>query len=313
MRKIFLIILISGIFSSVYAQQDLLIEAVKKQAVKIDSLEKALKLERDSSFGYQTTLMKIQVRIKNQQDSIKKLKIDSVALEKLRVNKMLTDTLLQQKNDSITLLTSFISEKEKQILSERQKNEQKIKDAKQSGKSDALAGIVHSYKHNQFDDLLNSSTRQSVDRDLQLVGDSTELKSILQDLEKYFNAKSMLEKKFDAVQIKNVQNQLNQIKRKSELLDKLKEVVSNYQIFNTGLKEMIKKIVALDKRVSVNGMGPEVEKMKRDNILSEISSYIFSYDFNFSDYPYLSNIMLEIIKRKQSNLDTELKDLLEKL
>ncbi len=305
MKRLFLTIFIFSMFGSVYAQQDL-IEKVTQQAVKIDSLKRVIKSERDSNDIYHATLINVQ-------DRIKKLEIDLVALEKIRVDKKEVDLQVQQKNDSITLLTSMIFEKEKQVLAERETIEQKIKEANQSGKSEVLSGILNSNKQKQFDQLLKSSTRESVYRDLQLVDDSTELKSILQDLEKYFNARELLEQKFDVIQIKNAQNQLNQIKQKSELLDKLKETVSNYQIFNSGLEEMISNIIALDNKEEVDGMSVEIKQMKLNKILSKISPYIFNYDFNLSDYPYLSDIILEIIKRKQPDPDAKLTDLLKKL
>jgi hypothetical protein len=53
--------------------------------------------------------------------------------------------------------------------------------------------------------------------------------------------------------------------------------------------------------------------MKKIIVLSEISVYIFNYDFNFTYYPYLSNIVLEIIKRKQPDADADISDLLNAL
>ena len=55
------------------------------------------------------------------------------------------------------------------------------------------------------------------------------------------------------------------------------------------------------------------EKKKLDKILAEFSFFIFNYEFNFLDYPYLSDIILEIIKRKQPNADADISNLLNKL
>ncbi len=106
---------------------------------------------------------------------------------------------------------------------------------------------------------------------------------------------------------------MEQIKRESALLSKLKETIGNYQVFNEGLKETLGKIVVLDKAEAVSGMSKEIQRKKFDKILAEISAYIFNYDFNFSNYPYLSDIFLEIIKRKQPNPDADISDLLKRL
>ena len=53
--------------------------------------------------------------------------------------------------------------------------------------------------------------------------------------------------------------------------------------------------------------------MKYKKILSEISTYIFEYDFNFVDYPYLSDIISQLIKLKRTNPDADINDLIKKL
>ena len=134
---------------------------------------------------------------------------------------------------------------------------------------------------------------------MQLVGNTEEFKLLLQDLNIYLDAKELLRVKFDTTQIKNIQKNLNKIERKSALLDELKESVDKYQTFNDAFKKTIEEIMALDKREKVAGMPEEVKNNKLNKILSEISLYIFNYDFKFNDYPYLSEMMLAIIKQKQ--------------
>ena len=107
--------------------------------------------------------------------------------------------------------------------------------------------------------------------------------------------------------------QLNQTNKQSVSLDKLKYSVDKYQLFNNGLKETISKLVELDDNESVEGMHEDIQKQKFNKIMSHISKYIFDYDFNFIDYPYLSDIVIEIIKRKQPYVDTPITDLLQKL
>ncbi len=59
-------------------------------------------------------------------------------------------------------------------------------------------------------------------------------------------------------------------------------------------------------------MSPQVVNSKLNKILSELSKFIFDYNFNFVDYPYFSDIVLDIIKRKQPNPDADIVDLLKK-
>lgn len=291
--------------SSVFAQKDLL-DRLEKQAVEIDSLKKVIKAKMD-------TTLRLSKENNKLLDTMKILKSDLAKLEEFRIGKKKIDTLLVQKSDSIVLLKAAILEKDKQITAEMQKGEQNEREKYDAGKNEILATIANSYKNKSFNELIKSSTKESVQRDLQLFQNQTEIKQILSDIEKFFIAKELLNTKLDIVQIKNVQNQLVQIRKESVLFSKLKEIIGNYQTFNDGLKETIGKIVALDNAETVFKLGKEVQKKKFDKILAEISSYIFNYDFNFSDYPYLSDVLLDIIKRKQPNPDADISDLLKKL
>lgn len=283
MKRIIATILVLLTFNSVFAQQDL-IDKITKQAVEIDSLKRVVKVEKNNN----------QIL----QDSLQKLNGVLTKLNKIESEKAKVDKLLLQKNDSIALLSKTIFEKEKQII-----------EAKEIGRSKVLKSIYDYYKSKSFDDLILLSTAQSTQNDLQLL-DNSDLKSLLIDLDKYHKAKKVLENKFEITEIKNAQNLLNQIKQQSIQLDNLKEQVDNYQIFNEGLKEMINKIITLDNKEAVAGLSDEVQKLKFNKILSEISLYIFNYDFNFLDYPYLSRIIAEIMKRKQPNPDADISDLL---
>jgi hypothetical protein len=66
-------------------------------------------------------------------------------------------------------------------------------------------------------------------------------------MQKIFIAKEILDFKPEVSQIKSQQIELSQIKRESVILGKLKEILSNYQTVNDGLKEAVERIVALDK------------------------------------------------------------------
>lgn len=311
---LFIALILCGVLVA-YSQQDCC-DKVAKQAVEIDSLGKILRSKNDSIRVYSHT---IEETGKTLNDTIKQLRADLSKLKKFTKEKEAFDAQLKQLNDSITLLKNQIALKdsqfvikESQITQTKQLADQKAIQEKENGKREALANILNTYKGKKFDDLIKMSSKESVQRDRQLVG-NTEVKQTLDDLEKYFNAQELFSKRFEINSVKNAQNQINQINQQSELVTNLKDKLENFKIFNDGLKEMIEKINNLDKKESVKGMGEQIEKQKYNKILSELTSYIFSYDFNFTDYPYLSGIYIEIIKRKQPNADADISDLLYKL
>lgn len=292
-------------FNSAFAQKDL-IDRIEQQAIEIDSLRKLVKSEIDSRQIARNENSKLR-------DTLNKLRFELANLEEIRKSKKNIDSMIRQKSDSIALLKAGITDKDKLLAKEKQKAEQKVKEEYEKGKNEILTIIINKYKIQSFDELLKSSSKQSIVQDLLLCQSVPEINQILSDIQKYFNAKELLDVQLDAAQLKNQQLQLGQIKRESVVLGKLKEIISNYQSFNDGFKETVERIISLDKREVVSGMSNDIQKKKFDKILAELSSYIFNYDFNFSDYPYLADILLEIIKRKQPNADADIADLLKKL
>ncbi len=302
MKKIIVISLFFCCFHSAYSQD--CFDKLAKQAVVIDSIQKVV-------IYNQQTILGLQKISKDLKDSIQTLKSDLLKLEKFKADKKNIDYQLKLKNDSIALLKNQALEKNQLILADKLKYEQKLLEEKEKGKNDVLVSIINIYKSNSFDDLIVFSTKLSVQHDMKLVILNSEVMSIMYDLEKYFNAKELLEKKFDVTKIKNAQVQLNQIKQKSELLDKLKENLEYYNDFNSVLKKTIVNLDNLDKE-EVGDIDVETKKLKFNKIISELTNYMYDY-YDYGNYPYLSAIVLDIIKRKKLHTDAVLTDLLEKL
>ncbi len=266
---------------------------------------------------------------KSYEDKLKKLVAEKEKLSKeliaadnivikLQNNRIITerDSLKNLVNkikaDNSKLFDKLTAINEENTFVKRQ-CEQKVLQEKEKCKYEALANLVNTYKNKPFDYLLKFSSIESVQHDLLLVGDSIQIKLVLNDLLIYLNAKEQLTKKYNADQIKNAQMQLNQINQKSKLIDKIKINIENYQKCNKGLNAMLNEIINIDKDFTGEGMDKETRKEKVYKIMSKISSYIFDFDINFTDYPYLSEIVLEIIKLKHPNADAKVTDLLNKL
>lgn len=306
-KRIFIISLIFCGFNHVYSQD--CFDKVAKQAVLIDSLEKVIKDMNNQSFSL---INELQATQKALSDTIKSLKSDLSSLETYKSQKKSTDAQLKTKSDSISTLKNQLIDKDTQIATTKQQGDQKARAASERGKKEALESLVNSYKK-PFDDLIRSSSNESVLRDIQLIGDYPEIIQVLTDLQIYFNAKQLLAMKFDLEHLKNATAQLNKVKQNSALLDRLKESINSYQTFNDGLKETLGELIKLDKVEIVTGMSDKIQKLKFNKILSALSPYFFNYDFNLADYPYLADILLEILKRKEPNADAEVTDLLNKL
>ncbi len=177
--------------------------------------------------------------------------------------------------------------------------------------NEVLITLIHTYQNKSFDDLIRTSTKQSVRRDKQLIGQNEEITPILTDLETYFDAHELLTQKYNPTDIKNAQDQLRPLSQSSQLLDQLRENIRYYKDFSDKLKKTVEKLVRLDEEKAAARI-EEIQEMKLNEILYELSNYMYNY-YDYTNYPYLSGIISQIIKRKYPNADANIKDLLEKL
>jgi len=318
MKKIIVLaFLICGV-NTAYSQTDsLFLKNYEHKILENSKLNYDLQTEKQNfsrlndEYNKDTLALKKQIKDLRIELSSEKQKVSDLNKNKIKDERDNLQTKVDSLNTVISIQNQTIADKDKQITNEKANAKTAADNAKNVGKAEAFASIVNSYKNQTFDDIIKSSTKESVDRDMQLVGNNTEAKSVLKDLQIYFNALELLSEKFDAVKIKNAQTQLSQIKRQSKLVEALKDDVGLYQDFNTALKETIDKIVDLDKRKSADG-DSEIQKLKFNDIVTILTDYMYNY-YVYAKYPYLSDKVLEIIKHKKPNSDANVTDLLNKL
>lgn len=276
---------------------------VAKQALKIDSLQKTILAKENY---YTNTIEDLQNKLKIEIESKQKLNSEYLKLKKFKEEKKDFEIQFKNQEDSIKKLKHEILQKEEQLSSEDAKCEQRIYDEVIHTKNKLLADILNIYKK-PFDDLIKLSTKSSVQRDLEIVDKNQEIKSVLLDLEKFFEAQELFNIKYDYARVNNSLQQLNQIKQNSELLERLKINIEFYNSYRDELKAAVEKIIELDKK-SLAANDEMVKELK----LKDITNYIYNY-YDFSIYPYYSEIITEIIKRKFPDPDSDISDLLNKI
>ena len=322
MKQIIVLFIIVSFFSPVKGQ-DCVVDKIAKQAVEIDSLKrnyKSIDIKIDSLKkvinSYESNKKQqssiYQNSVKLYMDTINTLKVDLSKLEKFKSEKKKLETEHTSKSDSIALLKSQINQKDNEIKSITDKGKKDAITEKENGKKEIYTKLANLYSNKSFDELIKISSLSSIKRDKQLIGYNEDVKQVLMDLEIYFNTEKLLSNKLDVTQFNSSLSQLNLIKQQSELVITLKNKLENFKTFNEGLINTIQIIITIDKNENVKGSSTQIQSAKYNKILSELTKYIFDYDFNFVDYPYLSEIVLEIIKRKQPNPDADISDLLNK-
>lgn len=217
----------------------------------------------------------------------------------------------QLKADSIKLLKDSIKNKETLIAGIKTESARKEQKKFDEGQQKVHETIRQTYQNNTFEYLIKHSTKQSIELDSQLVITNDEAVKKWQALKIYFSAQQVLKEKYDEQKLKNAQTQLNSISLTSESLDELKKKLPKYKLCTDSLKTTIAGIINYDKNNTAND--DNIQKAKQQQILLKLSYYFFNYRFNFTDYPYLADIVLELMKLKQKDANTDISHLSAKL
>ena len=286
------------------------------------------KLEKDKIIA-QKTKYEDFLREKNQEiNKLRdKIKADSIAYnKKIKADTAAYNNKIKEYEGKITKLNTENSTlkqennswkaTEKQLKNKIGEQQKEIEGNKKN--IEIHAKIIDYYKKTFFDELIKSSNVESVKRDLQLFKDNNDIKPKLENLQQYFLAQNLLSEKYDKEKIsakqrelEDIQNYLKAIRQESKLVNNLKTKIDNYEAINNDFIEIIKDI----KKIDTKTVPQELQEKKKEDIFKIVIklqiALLFDYGYNFNDYPYLSNIILEIIKIKQSDANANIKDLID--
>ena len=321
MKKVLVLYLILFHFSAVFSQD--FTKEYDKKILKIDSLQnKVIKPLNDSiiklNSTYKSEISKFEVQIKNLENDtldliikvknlesqIAKLNVDKVKVERDSL-KIMVDSL----SVKVTEFKKLVSQKEVQIEKEKQIGRRNSREEKDKGKKEVLYQIIQFY-NKPFDKLILSSTISSVDHDFSIVGNNLEVREKLIHLQKYFLAKQVLSEKYNEQEVDSALSQISRLDQ-TEFVKNMTDLLSNYKLCNSALKTTIENILEIDNQF--DGNDDTTQEFKLNLILPKLAWYLRNYRINFSDYPYLSNIVLEIMKQKQRDANTPISKFLDEL
>ena len=281
---------------SVAVSQDILLKEYTAMILVKDSLEKQVIKPLNDSILKLNSAHKAE--ISKLQDQLKILKKDTAGLNtKIKIlesgitdlnkNKVKVERDSLQKNSDLLFskiaeLDKTISERDVQIKQEKKLCAQTSIQEKVKGKQEVLNQLIITY-NKPFDELIKSSTKKSVERDLLIIKDSIEVQKKLQNLKKYFDAEQVLSEKYNEQKLKTAQTQISSLEQ-SENVKKLTGRLSDYLLCKDGLKKTIDNILVIDKE-TIALDDDNIQEKKLQEILSELAWYIFNYDFNFAEYP----------------------------
>jgi hypothetical protein len=320
MKKILVAVIILLLVNPLYSQDFikeynkllLVNESLQKQVTLLNSTINELKNSNDSLVN--TKQVQIKTLENEQIDLNEQIKSYESTIDDLNKNKIKNERdHLQSSLDSLLKLNGELAntisdQNSKKIQAQKSCDETKRQEY-DKGKLELINQLAEFY-NKPFDDLITSSSIKIVERDFPIVGNKVEFEKKLRDLKKYFIAEQVLHEKFNEQNVSNAITIIGNID-KTESVRNLDERLKKYKLYLDGLNKALSKILEIDKKfIGVDNKSIEV---KTKNILFELSYYFRNYRFNFKDYPYLTEIILDIIKLKQEDPNADIKYLIDKL
>lgn len=322
MKKVIVVVLI--MFSVLNAHAQDLIKEIQKLTLENDSLQKqVIKPLNDSivklTSSHRDQIVKLNEQLKSLEkdkgelnkknedigSSLSELNRSKIKLERDSL-KFKCDSLINKLKDA----QENISKQKKLVDEERELFNQKASQEKDNGKSEIRNQIIQTYTK-PLDELIINSTIKSVERDMSIVGDKTVVQQKLLSLQIYFNAQQVLNEKFSEQRVTYALNQLKSLEQTALVLKLNDKLVKYKLVCYDGLKTTIDKIIEIDKKFVANDDFTQKEKLK--DVMGEIAWFIRNYKFDLMEYPYLSSIVLEVIKLKEKDANSDVSFLKDKL
>jgi len=209
--------------------------------------------------------------------------------------------------DSIVRLNDTMKRYKETLRTERSAQKERDNEKYQKGEQFIINKIAETYSGNDFEQLIKMR-QNPIGRDLDLIGSSNKN---LNDLNVFFSAKNVLNERYDKKRVDESRANLTKLPQ-TQSVKVMDDALKYYVYCFEELKKVVVEIIEIDKHETAREY-EEIQKLKREKIIGRLADYIFNYRFSFEKYPYLANIVTEILDRKYSDPDADISDLLESL
>ena len=249
---------------------------------------------------------------KKKEEEITKLKSDLAKLEKsdLKVELEKLNEDLAQRNSEVTENKKLIRDLEVKNAESKAEYERNLVAKKEEGIQSIKNQLLIFYDK-PFDQLVEVTSKGSIQRDIALLGVDSKVHEKLMNLQIYHESKLLLTEKFNLARVQMVLEQLTAMEQ-TEAVKKSIELLSNYKLRFEGLQETLTNLIQLDSE-SFGADNEGLSKRKFDKILNQLTTYFYDYEIKLNEYPYLAEVITEIIQKKQVEIDADLSYLKERL
>jgi len=341
MNKNYIFLIFLLLSSTCYSQINMSIEDYNKHILINDSLKRELnkyKAELNSKTdSLKRELSKYKAELNSKTDSLKRYKdllykFDKKMKLEQRVKALEKDSISQSQRFSdakneIAVLKAQLSVKRDSIINfakevkylNQIKNDKikEIENLKHSldeerinsfikGRNAILDQIKLFYTQKNIEEILQTSNFEFIKKDFEILNDTsnTHFKNILS----YYDAVKIFSEKYSEENIEKSKKILDKLHLENELVKSVNEKLKNYKTRQDKVKTLIENLIKFDEKVKASESSLQVQKLS--DIVYKISEYMKTFNFRFNNYPFITNIISELIERKTKDADADISDLL---
>jgi hypothetical protein len=246
---------------------------------------------------------------------LQQLEIDSVELSKLILpanmrtgqgNNIPVNTV---KVDSMAMYRALIG----QLKDSLQQQSRKMLELKQKeAELNEYVAQIYQLYNKPFDSLVLNITESSMERDNKIFTKTGSVPKGYNDLKIYYNAKRVLDKRFNQSLVDIHLKELNKL-GPSNTIEDLKNNLSYFSILNNSLITTLKSIINdIDAQKKASGL-PAVEATKKKDIMSKMAEFYRDNEWEPGVYTYVERVIKKILKDKVRNPDTDISSYLSQL
>jgi DNA repair exonuclease SbcCD ATPase subunit len=269
---------------------------INSSVSKIDSLKKVIE---DLNKEYSKNAGKKE-RLEKKIDELEKspLKTENSKL-KVEISNLENASL---KKDSTYSKEKLTYENSINVLSEE------LKTQKQG--MQIIRNQLMDFYNKPFEELVGITSLNTIQRDLKIL-ENEPIQKKLKSIQIYHESKLALSEKYNEIRVKEILDQLNSLE-KNEANKKLIEHLVSYKYRNQFLQEALAEIIKVDLEEGERENNKLIRPIKFEKVISPLTAYFDAYKTNFFEYPYLNDIIVEIIQKKENNVDADLNYLLQR-
>jgi hypothetical protein len=310
--------------------QDNCCDRLEKKVVQVENLNNTI---RDTTKSLNLIIKNLKFESDTLKTSVDRLRSESIKWLGYTADKKQVDKANEQfenlKKNTVSTATYKLQTEEldrnKKDLADCRNLVSKKEDAVQAAEKvsralqenvDKTLGLIDARYKKSFEELVKSTTPASLESDLVIIknldvnGSRTQLLERINELNLFKQAQALLGKKYDDAEINRAKSSLKPI-MDEEAMKQLVKLLESYGGLSVNFKNTLLDIQKKNELKA--GSSDDLISEKKSATLQVIEDFVYYTKVDLGKYVFINQIITELKNRKMTDVDADIKDLLQRL